>query len=214
MFHRVKLTGLLLWFAAGISLCGSCTPVHHATSIDASTRSSNSEPTFYPGMLPRSAWTTENPDSASLKPMPDVKRIVLCHSGDIVPYVADDLQSVAQHLEYTREYHRSRKLADIGYHYAIDHAGRVWELRSPTTEPQAVRNHNENTIVVVILGNYSKQELTAAQKQTLIKFLHALRLHYQLPTGAIFTKRELIPAIDNPGENVQVFLNQIRRSGL
>jgi hypothetical protein len=207
--HRFKLAALYLLFAAGIP---ACTPVQPSTVINApASPPSRSDQPFYPGILPRSAWAKGSPDSAHLKPMLAVKRIVVCHSGDMVPFVSDDLQATAQHLEYTRQYHRNRMFADIGWHYAIDRAGRVWQLRSPTSEPQAVRNYNENTIAVVILGNYSKQELTVAQKVTLITFLHALRLHHQLPIGDVFTKRELVPVIENPGENVQVFLDQIRR---
>jgi len=210
MVHRVTLAALL-WLTAVMALLSSCTPVQHATIIEAPTsRSSQPETPFYPAMLPRSAWTKGTPDASRLKPMPEVKRIVVCHSGDPRPFVTDDLAATAQHLEYTREYDRIRGCADIRWHYAIDHAGRVWELRSPTMEPQAVRENDAGTIAVVIMGNYNQQELTAAQKHTLINFLHALRLHHDLPATAIFTKQELIP-VESPGHNAQAFLTQIRR---
>ena len=82
------------------------------------------------GIIPRSAWTREGPNLATIDPMNGVKLITFHHSGDPKAFTTTDYAETAQHLEYVREYHRSRGFQDIGYHFAIDRAGRVWQFRS------------------------------------------------------------------------------------
>ena len=78
------------------------------------------------------------------------------HYSDITDYT-----SVAQRLEAIRRYHReTREWGDIGYHYAVDRAGRVWETRPIDWQGAHVRDHNEGNIGVMALGNFDEQPPT------------------------------------------------------
>jgi hypothetical protein len=141
--------------------------------------------------------------------MTEVQYIVVCQTADLKPFAASDLQATAEHLEALRQDHRARKFADIGWHYAIDRAGRVWQLRPADMQPQALRDHNEHALVVALLGS-TQQELTPPQQRALVEFIHALRGQYHLPVTRIYTKRELV-STTNPGDGVQAFVDQMRR---
>jgi hypothetical protein len=88
------------------------------------------------GIYPRSAWTSVGPRMGQIEPMNGVKLMTFHHSGDQhggrdVPFVADGFAETVQHLELVRQYHtQGRRWADIAYHFAIDRAGRVFQLRS------------------------------------------------------------------------------------
>ena len=127
------------------------------------------------GILPRSRLDqVAGPDLARIDPMNGVRLITFHHSGDPKPFTTNDYAETAQHLEYVREYHRSRNFQDIGYHFAIDRAGRIWQLRSLAYEGQHVRYNNEHNIGVVVLGNFDLQSMSQAQKDKInIVLCHA-----------------------------------------
>jgi hypothetical protein len=165
------------------------------------------------GILPRSSWTREGPNLATIDPMNGVKLITFHHAGDPKPFTTTDYGETAQHLEYVREYHRSRGFQDIGYHFAIDRAGRVWQLRSLAYQGQHVRYNNENNIGVVVLGNFDQQALTQAQKDKIKSFGTLVRKQYGLAASRIYTHQEIVKT-ECPGDNLQAYMAQIRKQGL
>jgi hypothetical protein len=165
------------------------------------------------GIIPRSAWTREGPNMATIDPMNGVKLITFHHSGDPKPFTSSDYAETAQHLEYVREYHRSRNFQDIGYHFAIDRAGRVWQLRSLAYQGQHVRYNNEHNIGIVVLGNFDLQAMTAAQKQRVQNFSPLVRKQYDLPISRVKTHQELV-STECPGSDMQPFVVQLRKQGL
>lgn len=166
-------------------------------------------------IMPRTAWTRSGPDTNRLRPMNGVKLITFHHSGDGKPFVADDIASVAKHLEMVRQFHRSRGFSDIGYHFAIDHAGRVWQLRSLQYEGQHVRigrggiRWNEHNIGVVVLGDFSKQRPSEAQRQQIVRFGSFLHRKYGLPASAVKVHQELVDT-NCPGATLAPYIKQIR----
>ncbi len=171
------------------------------------------EPANTYGILPRSAWTREGPNLKTIDPMNGVKLITFHHSGDPKPFTTTDYAETAQHLEYVRQYHRSRSFQDIGYHFAIDRAGRVWQLRSLNYQGQHVRYNNEHNIGIVVLGNFDLQTLTQAQKDKIKSFGTLVRKQYALSTSKIYTHQEIVKT-ECPGDNMQPFMTQIRKQGL
>jgi len=165
------------------------------------------------GIIPRSAWTTVGPNLATIDPMEGVKLITFHHSGDPKPFTTLDYAETAQHLEYVRQYHRSRNFQDIGYHFAIDRAGRVWQLRSLAYQGQHVRYNNEHNIGVVCLGNFDMQSMSQAQKDKVKIFGSLLRRQYQLPTSRVYTHQEIV-STECPGTNMQPYMVSIRRQRL
>jgi hypothetical protein len=171
------------------------------------------EPTNTFGIIPRSAWTRVGPNMATIDPMGGVRLITFHHSGDPKPFAATDYVATAQHLEYVREYHRSRNFQDIGYHFAIDRAGRVWQLRSLAYQGQHVRYNNEHNIGIVVLGNFDLQGMTQAQKDRIKIFGAVVRKQYGLPISRVYTHQEIVSTVC-PGHDMQPYMVQVRRQGL
>jgi hypothetical protein len=165
------------------------------------------------GIIPRSSWTREGPNLATIEPMNGVKLITFHHSGDPKPFTTTDYSETAQHLEYVREYHRSRSFQDIGYHFAIDRAGRVWQLRSLAYQGQHVRYNNEHNIGIVVLGNFDRQGMSQAQKDRVKSLGLLVRKQYGLPVSRIYTHQEIVTT-GCPGDSMQPFIVQIRKQGL
>ena len=165
------------------------------------------------GIIPRAAWTRVGPNLATIAPMNGVKLITFHHSGDPKPFAANDYAGTAQHLEYVREYHRSRNFQDIGYHFAIDRMGRVWQLRSLAYQGEHVRNNNEHNIGIVALGNFDLQAMTQAQKDRIRTFGLLARKQYGLPIARVYTHQEIV-STECPGHDMQPYMVQVRRQGL
>ena len=171
------------------------------------------EPANTYGILPRSMWARGGPDLSRVDPMNGVKLITFHHSGDPKPFWSADFGETAQHLEYVREYHRSRNFQDIGYHFAIDRAGRVWQLRSLKYEGQHVRYNNEHNVGVVVLGNFDMQPMTQQQKDKVRIFGSLLRKQYSLPIARVYTHQEIV-STECPGHGMQPYMVAIRRERL
>ncbi len=171
------------------------------------------EPTNAYGILPRSMWAKAGPDLGRVDPMNGVTWITFHHSGDPKPFLTNDFGETAQHLEYVREYHRSRNFQDIGYHFAIDRSGRVWQLRSLRYQGQHVRNNNEHNIGVVVLGNFDLQSMTQPQKDKVKVFGALLRKQYNLPIAKVKTHQEFV-STECPGTNMQPYMVAIRKQKL
>ncbi len=170
------------------------------------------EPDNY-GILPRSAWAKAGPDMARVDPMNGVRLITFHHSGDPKPFATNDYAETAQHLEYVREYHRSRNFQDIGYHFAIDRAGRVWQLRSLKFQGQHVRYNNEHNLGVVVLGNFDLQAMSQPQRDKVKSFGQLIRKQYNLPIARVYTHQEIV-STECPGDNMQPYMVSIRKQGL
>ncbi|MEI8196661.1 MAG: peptidoglycan recognition family protein, partial [Phycisphaerae bacterium] len=136
-------------------------------------------------IIPRSVWAKAGPNLRTIDPMSGVRLITFHHSGDSKPFLDDSFGGTAQHLEWVREYHVGRRFQDIGYHFAIDRGGRIWQLRSLKYQGQHVRYNNEHNIGVVVLGNFDIQQPTAAQKERIKSFSVILRKQYNLPRNRV-----------------------------
>lgn len=171
------------------------------------------EPANTYGILPRSMWARSGPDMKRIEPMDGVRILTFHHSGDPKPFTTSDFGETAQHLEYVREYHRDRNFNDIGYHFAIDRAGRVWQLRSLRFQGQHVRYNNEHNIGVVVLGNFDLQAMTIQQKEKVKTFGSLLRKQYSLPISRVYTHQEIVKT-ECPGDNMQPYMLAIRKQRL
>lgn len=170
-------------------------------------------PTNSYGIIPRTAWAGDGPNMRTIDPMNGIGLLTFHHSGDPKPFVENDYAGTASHLEYVRQYHRSRGFQDIGYHFAIDRQGRVWQLRSLKYQGQHVRYNNEHNIGVVVLGNFDMQKPTQAQLDRIKTFGNLLRKQYNLPIARVKTHREIVRT-ECPGEYMQPYMVRIRREGL
>lgn len=164
-------------------------------------------------VIPRSAWARGAPISARLGPMQRIERITVHHEGWTTVQFSDQ-SSTARRLESIRRSHLQRLNAgDIGYHYIIDRAGRVWQGRDLRYQGAHVRHHNSHNIGVMVLGNFDQQRPTPAQYTTLHRTLGNLMQRYGVNRPYVFTHQELGPT-SCPGTSLQQHMVYARRNAI
>ena len=167
-----------------------------------------------PGLsvIPRQRWASRGAVPGRVNRMGAINRITVHHEG-WTPVWFDDYQKTAKRIEHDRHVHvDNRGWGDIGYHYIIDRAGRVWEGRSLHYQGAHVADNNEHNIGVVCLGNFDKQQPSRQQLQSLIDTLRALRQQHNVPVHRIHTHQELNPT-RCPGAHLQPRMVSIRSNG-
>jgi hypothetical protein len=167
------------------------------------------------GVMPRSAWTragVANP--RDINPMGAINRITVHHDG-MPPTDLRSVSDVKSRLEQIRRAHISRAgqpFADIGYHYIIDPAGRVWEGRSVRYQGAHVKDNNPNNLGVMVLGHFNQQRPTPQALAALDKFVAQQMARYRVPVSRVFTHQEINPT-ECPGVNLQRYMVQTRSRG-
>lgn len=156
-------------------------------------------------VIPRARWTSTGPQLGSINPMGQVSRITVHHEGWTPIWFTDWAQSV-ERLESVRRGHRGRGWADVGYHYIIDRAGRVWEGRDVRYQGAHVRDHNEHNIGVMLLGNFEEQRPAAAQLASANAVVDALARQHRVSPSDIYTHREL-NRTSCPGHHLQAHMD-------
>lgn len=163
-------------------------------------------------VIGRDRWASRGAVSGRVNPMNGVNRITVHHEG-WTPVTFTDYQRTAQRIEHDRHIHvDDRGWGDIGYHYIIDRAGRLWEGRNLHYQGAHVSNHNEHNIGVMCLGNFDRQRPSQAQLRALVEALQTLRRHYNVPVSRIHTHQELNPT-RCPGTHLQSQFVSLRRGG-
>jgi len=149
--------------------------------------------------------------------MNGVKRITVHHEGAL--WNATDQPTVARHLESIRQDHLRRRSkrtgeywADIGYHFVIDPAGRIWEARSVNWQGAHVDDQNEHNLGIMLMGNFDLQQVSSAGLASLQRMVRAQMVRYRVPVSLVFTHQEL-DATRCPGTNLQRQMVVMRGSG-
>ena len=167
-------------------------------------------------VLSRSQWTTKGPNIRKINKMGKITRITLHHSG-IKVFTDKSYRGAQLYLEKIRKSH-TRGWSDIGYHYAIDPNGRIWECRSIKYQGAHVASNNENNIGVLLMGNFELQQPSKQQLASMRAFVRQLRLKHKITVKnksrkyGIKTHRELNRTLC-PGKHLQKFVTQYRNNG-
>lgn len=165
-------------------------------------------------VIARRHWTRAGTIRSRANLMRGVNRITLHHAGG-TPVYFTDTPSVARYLESIRKAHVGRGWADIGYHYAIDRAGRVWEARPIVYQGAHVKDRNEHNLGVLVMGNFDQQSPSQAQVATMQKFVAELRRKHKVKASPdvrrsnIRTHQEWNPTAC-PGRRLQPLVASIR----
>lgn len=160
---------------------------------------------------PRSTWRAL-PAKRNKDPMTRIQRITVHHSG--FPVTATDESSAAQALlSIQRDHQNSRGWADIGYHYLIDRAGRVWEGREIKYQGAHAGNPelNRGNVGICFLGDYRTQDVTVAQRSALFEVLDALRHEHGIPRARVEGHREVKGGTLCPGMKLEAVVTSYRR---
>jgi len=173
--------------------------------------------TGYPGPCadsviaePRQLWRATPPIVTLLRPLGGVQRVTIHHEGGPRANWDTDARDVATTLRRIQiEHERRMRAGDIGYHYIVDRAGRVWQGRSHQYQGAHVAGNNEMNLGVMVLGNFELQQPTARQLDTLQTLCHTLLHGYQVPASELLMHRELA-ATRCPGKHLAPRVAAIR----
>lgn len=158
-------------------------------------------------LVRRSEWCVTEINQARLRRADFFDRITVHHIGSEVYDVAHN--SVVYLLENVQHAHRQRRFGDIGYHFAVDGAGTVWECRSLEFEGAHVSGQNERNLGIALLGNFDQQRMTDAQSAGLDRLLSGVRDFYAVKRHRVYGHLELGSSIC-PGRNAQGWLERWR----
>lgn len=160
--------------------------------------------------IPRRYWTASRPNNSLINPMlTPIHKITIHHDG--LPMPADD--DSKSRLEMIRYSHVNRNgWADIGYHFIVDRAGKVWEGRPINFQGAHVKNNNEHNIGVLCLGNFEIQQPSSSQLNGLAAQIAYLRRQYRLSINQIYTHQEINPT-KCPGRYLQPRVASMRSHG-
>jgi hypothetical protein len=110
-----------------------------------------------------------------------------------------------------QDIHRNtRRWADIGYHFGIDGAGRVYEGRDIRVRGASVAGYNTGTLGIVLMGNFEVESPSRAQLVALQRLLYWLKQTYRLTHLA--GHYEFNPTTACPGANMRPYLNLLAES--
>lgn len=163
------------------------------------------------GVVPRSAWTSASPVLSRSDPMRRITRITIHHEGS-TPFSSTRPADVRQRLEQVRLAHLSRGWADIGYHFVIDPAGRVFQGRPVSLQGAHVKYNNEQNLGIMLLGNFEEQSPTPQALASLQRFVASQMSRYHVPVRSVYTHQELRPTLC-PGRTLQSRLVAMRSGG-
>ncbi len=162
--------------------------------------------------VPRSEWTQARPDVDDVNMMNGVNRITLHHEG-MEAITTTSYRKTLEEVRAIRHSHvHARGWSDIGYHFIVDRAGRVWEGRPIRYQGAHVTGHNKHNVGVVALGNFNRQSPTEEQIQGMVRIVRKLQAKYDVPADQIYTHREL-GSTACPGRRLQARIERLRSNG-
>ena len=164
--------------------------------------------------LKRNAWGSLPAHASEMERMGPVWRLTIHHSA---MYLRDSstAAAAAQISAIQREHMQKNGWGDIGYHYVIDTAGRVWEGRSLGWQGAHAGDHERNrgNVGICLLGNFihsaDGQEPSGPQVAALRGLVDSLRRQHSIRPEAVLTHREL-RSTACPGERLQAVVERMR----
>jgi len=178
-----------------------------------------------PQMLTRQQWGARSPMLGRLDPMGRVFRITIHHEG-MERHNITRMSEVAERLRRTQISHMRGRgegglgAGDIGYHFCIDRAGRLWEGRLLKYQGAHAGNGSANrgNIGIELMGNFNEQQVGRSQLAALEELLVYLMSKYRIGPDRVYTHREIkalygLGSTDCPGRNLQMLADQLRNAG-
>ncbi len=167
-------------------------------------------------VVSRSRWNA-SPIRTNRDPMTRIQRVTVHHSA--IAFDADGEGASASHIRAIQSGHQNGNgWADIGYHFLIDPAGRIWEGRKLDYQGAHAGNAdlNRGNVGVCLLGDFSQRAPGLRQTESLMTLLGRLKQHFGIPPNGFYTHHEIRAAHDHggtacPGPYVTRLLDGFRR---
>jgi N-acetylmuramoyl-L-alanine amidase-like protein len=152
-----------------------------------------------PGLavIPRAQWGAKPQRESDLTPMKGQwSRITVHHSFDTLSDVSSGtLEDSENVVRLIQKYHQEQKgWGDIGYHFLIDSAGRIFEGRDLKWQgahaggPEGV--NNIQNLGVCMLGDFLHKSPTPAALKSLELLLDSLRTQFNIPPSRVYPHKE------------------------
>ncbi|MEQ8770866.1 MAG: peptidoglycan recognition family protein [Phycisphaerales bacterium] len=163
-----------------------------------------------PRVMLRSQWAKGGPKTWLADPMRGIQRITIHH--DAIASPSGSVQASIDRLESIRRGHLGHGWADIGYHFAIDPAGRVWEARPLDLQGAHVKDQNPHNLGIMLMGNFERSTPTIHAQIALQQTIAWAMASHRVPLRGVKTHREWAPTAC-PGRNLQSVMNSMRSDG-
>ncbi len=162
-------------------------------------------------IIPRSKWVAYATRLSLVKPASAFTRLTVHHAGTGVN-VHLRQEDVIFDLNGILEAHLQQHYGDIGYHFIVDRAGRIWEGRSLAYEGAHVCGMNDENIGVMLLGNFEEQYPAAEQVSALFMLVEDLREKYDISGESVYGHRDLGQSAC-PGKHLYIpYLAELKQS--
>jgi hypothetical protein len=173
-------------------------------SLDPSIAVAQALPDF---VVPRHEWSARPPGPGRRSHRID--RITLHHTGPPSWY---GVPPTPAYLRAIQSFHMGpdRRWPDIAYHLLIDLDGIVWEGRSLTVAGDTATNYDPaGHALIAVLGDYSRQQPTVAQRDAIVDTVGWLVDSYGCAPETLRGHRDYA-ATACPGDYLAALLDEIR----
>jgi hypothetical protein len=161
-----------------------------------------------PPMISRQEWNAA-PPTEPYEPMTPAM-ITVHHTQAAQPR---ELSDALTEIHIIQQYHMSgRHWDDIGYHFMIDGAGRIYACRPLNAVGAHVAEHNPDNVGIAIMGNFTRKDSRPfpEQLESLKRLVRYLRAAYGIGPEKIVGHRDLAPKKKCPGESLYRQLPKLR----
>lgn len=152
-------------------------------------------------VLPRLRWNAAKVQG-STGLLGNPWRLTIHHQGAV--FSKTDLRSSADTIRAIQKDHQEeRGWADIGYHFVVDRAGRIWSARPlHLMGAHAGRGGaNRGNLGILVLGNFDVQRPGSDQRAALARLVRALIEHLRIAPKRIYTHDEIRRLAGHSGTN-------------
>lgn len=160
------------------------------------------------GVIRRTEWAHTPSRPRRLHRASAFTRLTIHHAGNGIVRTTRE-SAVRRELQGMLDAHLKLNYGDLGYHFVVDYAGRVWEGRPLLYEGAHVGCANSRNIGVVVMGNFERQQPSADQLRGLDSLVSGLRAHYRFSRGRIYGHRDLGQSLC-PGRHLYGFTQRLR----
>ncbi|MEZ6004600.1 MAG: peptidoglycan recognition family protein [Planctomycetota bacterium] len=174
--------------------------------------------TLPPGVIPRAQWGARAANRSNVTPAGSPWTVITVHHAASDESIAamssvGDARRAIQKIQ--RGHMDSNGWGDVGYHFLIDPAGRVYEGRSMQYQgahagKQGNHNNNEGNIGICLLGNFELERPSREALTALEQLVHNLQRAYNIPRNAVRAHLDW-KSTECPGRFLLPYVRQLAR---
>ena len=196
--------------------------LQESATADEGTKASPRAMFKYGPLLARGRWTKSQPrkdknllylggqPAKALKrpTKPNLPNRITVHHDAMLWEGRHDYAGAVDRLRRIQRIHLNKGWNDIGYHFAIDGRGHIWQCRPLEYQGAHVKDQNRRNLGIVVMGNFEEQKPTLNQLVALQDALQKFSNAYKIPCSQIKGHKDRAPNLC-PGKNLYPKLQDI-----